>query len=70
LLASVLQVYLKLPITWVKAKALFAKVRAGPDARQAAGVPAGGKSVGGVEAATHPQMMTPVLSMELFIRIC
>jgi len=38
-------------------------VRAEAYARQAAGVPAGGKSVGGVKAATHPQMMTPVLSM-------
>jgi hypothetical protein len=46
------------------------KVRAGPDARQASGVPAGGKEPGGFEAAAHPQMMTPVLSMELFIRIC
>ena len=45
------------------------KVRAGPDARQASGVPGGGKSVGGVEAATHPQIMTFVPSTFLFIRI-
>ena len=62
--------YLKLPITCEKAKILLDKVRAGSDTRQASAVPAGGKSVGGVEAATHPRMMTPVLSMELFIRIC
>jgi hypothetical protein len=62
-------VYLKLPITWVKAKILLDKVRAGPDARQASGVPAGGKIVGGVEAATHPQIMTFVPSTFLFIRI-
>jgi hypothetical protein len=46
------------------------KVRAGPVARQASGVPAGGKSVGGVEAAAHPQMVTPVSEMSLFIRSC
>jgi len=39
------------------------KVRAGPDARQASGVPGGGKSVGGVEAAAHPQMVTFVPEM-------
>jgi len=36
------------------------KVRAGPVARQASGVPAGGNTAGGVEAEAHPQMVTPV----------
>jgi len=57
LLASVLQVYLKLPITWEKAKILLDKLRAGPDERQASGVPGGGKRVGAVEAAVHPQIV-------------
>jgi hypothetical protein len=56
-------VYLKLPITWEKAKILLDKVRAGPDARQALGVPAGGKVAGGVDVAAHPQMVTPVFEM-------
>jgi hypothetical protein len=46
------------------------KVRAGPDARQASGVPAGGKEPGGFEAAAHPQMVTFVSETELFIRSC
>jgi hypothetical protein len=44
------------------------KVRAGPDERQASGVPAGGKIVGGVDAAAHPQMVTFVPEIRLFIR--
>jgi hypothetical protein len=63
-------VYLKLPITWEKAKILLDKVRAGPVARQASGVPAGGKIVGGFEAAAHPQMVTFVPETLLFIRSC
>ena len=46
------------------------KVSAGPDARQASGVPGGGKEPGGVEAAAHPQMETSVREMKLFIRNC
>jgi hypothetical protein len=46
------------------------KVRAGPVARQASGVPAGGKVAGGVEAAAHPQMVTFVPKTPLFIRNC
>jgi hypothetical protein len=46
------------------------KVRAGPDERQASGVPAAGKSVGGFDAATHPQMVTFVPEIQLFIRNC
>jgi hypothetical protein len=63
LLASVLQVKLLPPIAWEKAKILLVKVRAGPTERQASGVPAGGKQAGGVEAAAHPQMVTPVPEM-------
>ncbi len=33
------------------------KVRAGPVARQASGVPAGGKVAGGLDAAAYPQMV-------------
>ena len=62
--------YLKLPITREKAKILLDKVRAGPVARQASGVPAGGKVAGGVDSAAHPQMVTPVSEMSLFIRSC
>jgi hypothetical protein len=46
------------------------KVRAGPTERQASGVPAGGKQAGGVEAAAHPQMMSFVPEIQLFIRSC
>ena len=55
--------YLKLPINWEKARILLDKVRAGPVARQASGVPAGGKVAGGFEAAAHPQMVSFVPEM-------
>ena len=70
MLESVLQVYVYPPIAWEKAKILLDKVRAGPVARQASGVPGGGKVAGGVEAAAHPQMVTPVPEIQLFIRSC
>jgi hypothetical protein len=71
LLESVLQVYLKRPIsaiTWEKAKILLEKVRAEPDARQASGVPAGGKVAGGFDAAAHPQMVTVEPEASIIIR--